>query len=207
MNNKKQMVSPKTHNAYHTQPRPFLSYRKPPATLPEEVTDPVIIWSRIEAFIFDQDQARFLPSQRALKIASLTPKTPAGDIGFLVRDFKLSELRKLLGRAEKSEAEDVDILSCLDKLSLAFRLKIISAAIKKFSHVSNISFTAEIAVCVNEVRQSSGWVYPKNFDVHFYLNEPLDQRNFLWGDRTILVPSERVAKLRERRDLQFEKVF
>jgi hypothetical protein len=187
------------------QLRPFLTYRKPAAALPVEVTDPVEVWSKIEGFIFNEEVCRFIPSRRALKIASLTPKTPGGEVGFLLRYFRLSEIRKFLERPDRSEAEDSDILSVLDKLSASHKLKIISAEIKKFCHVSDISFTAEIGTGVREIR--SPWTIPKLFDIHFYRDEPLNPKSFQWGDRTILVPSERIAQLRERRDLQFQKVF
>jgi hypothetical protein len=187
------------------QPRPFLTYRKPVSPLPPEISDPVEIWSRIEAFIFNEEVCRFIPSGRALKIASPTPKTPGGDIGFLLRFFKLSEIRKLLERPDRSEAEDSDILSVLDKFSSARKLKVIACEIKKFCHVSDISFTAEIGTGVREIR--SPWTIPKFYEIVWYLDKPLDKSNYLFGNRTIENVTERVQKLRDRRDQVFRKVF
>jgi hypothetical protein len=206
MNDKKQMVSPKKDgNAYTRQPRPFLQFRPSQPTQPEEVHDILQVSSKIETFLFDEASCRFLPSQRALKIVSLTPKTPGGAAGFLLRYFRLAELRELLGRASRSEGEDEDILSVLDKLSASHKLKIISAEIQKFTHYSDCSFVGEIGVCVSEIRQ--GWTIPKFYEIVWYLDKPLDKQAYLFGGRTILVPSERVAKLRERRDLTFRKAF
>jgi hypothetical protein len=191
----------------HEPARPFLTHRKSVSPLPQEVTDPVEVEKLICEFLFDETLCRFLPSQRALKIASLTPKTGNGDIGLLFRDFRLSQIRKILSRAEKSEAEDRDILSCLDKLSLTRKLKVINAEISKWTHFSDCSFCAECGVCINEVRQSSGWTLPKLFDVHFYRDEPLSKANFEWGGRAIVDVSERVQKLRARRDAHFQRAF
>lgn len=203
----KRMRQPQKSNAYHYQPaRLAAALVRKPQPQQREVVDLIEVWNLIEAFIFDQDQVRFVPSPRAHKVtAGLQPQGGTGSVGFLLRYFKLSELRRILGRPDRSEGQDEDVLSVLDKLSLAFKLKIISAEISKWGHFSDCSFCAECGTAIEEIR--SGWTLPKLYEIHFYRDEPLDQRNFLWGDRTVLMPSERVAKLRERRDSFFRREF
>jgi hypothetical protein len=202
----KRMREPRKSSAYaYTPARPFLTYRKSVSPLPREVSNPVEVEKLICEFLFDQDQVRFLPAHRALKIASLQPKTENGDIGLLFRDFRLAEIRSLIGRANRSEAEDTDILSCLDKLASARKLKVINAEISKWTHFSDCSFCAEVGVAVQEI--CSPWTIPKLWQICWYLDKPLDKSNYAFGGRAIENVTERVQKLRARRDQVFRSRF
>ncbi len=142
----------------------------------------------------------FIPHDSA-KIKGIIPE-PAQEFGFLFRKFTLDQVRKW---CDLGEYEDPKILQILDEMSAKRQIKIFRCETNKDLHHNDIGLVAELGRGLREATVSG----MKIVEVIYYWQpgKALSQKDFLWGDHTILKPSERVKELREIRDRHFKERF